>query len=55
MLGTVASLVFGVLIMAKGGSAQESGWRQNKLMAYRIWFQAAAIVLMLLVFSAAKH
>ena len=56
MLGAVASLIFGVFLMARGaGTAQESGRRQNKLMTYRIYFQAAAIILLLIAFAAAKQ
>ena len=54
MVGTVGSLLYGVLLMAKGGTPQESGRRQNKMMVYRIWFQAAAIVLLTLVFYITK-
>jgi len=54
MLGVVGSLVFGVILMAKGGTPQESGRRQNKLMVYRIWFQAAVIMVLLAVFYITK-
>jgi len=53
MAGTVASLIFGVILMAKGGGL-ENGRRQNKLMTYRIYFQAAAILLLIVIFGATK-
>jgi hypothetical protein len=57
MTGAVGSLIFGLFLMARGGSetsAAESGRRQNKMMVYRIWFQALAILVLLLFFYITK-
>jgi len=53
MAGTVISLVFGLFNMFKKG--QEAGVQSNKMMRFRIYFQALAILIFsLLLFSKAK-
>lgn len=53
MAGTVGALVLGVLNMSKEG--KEVGERSNKLMRYRIFFQALALLIFsLLVFFKVK-
>ncbi len=53
MLGAVGALLFGIVLMAKGGG-KENELRQNRMMSYRIWFQAGAILLIVLAFSVFK-
>lgn len=50
MLATLASLVVGLIVMAKGGEVNKK--YSNKLMSYRVWLQAATILA--LVFFLAK-
>ena len=44
MIGTLVVLVLGVVQMARGG---QDAQRSNKLMQYRVVFQAVALVLFL--------
>jgi hypothetical protein len=46
MLLTVASLLVGVFAMGKGGEYNRKN--SNKLMRYRVWFQALALLFLIL-------
>ena len=50
-LMALGALAVGIVAMVKGGG-KENGQFQNKMMTYRIIFQAAAIGLMVLFFAA---
>jgi hypothetical protein len=53
MVATVGALVLGLLSMSKEG--KEAGERSNRLMRYRIFFQALAILIFsLLIFFKVK-
>jgi hypothetical protein len=54
ILGTVAALVVGIIFMMRGGDSKENGRMQNRLMQYRIYFQAAAIGVLVLVMAIGK-
>lgn len=46
MLATLGVLVAGLVVMARGGEINKK-W-SNKLMAYRVWLQAATIFALVL-------
>lgn len=49
-LVTLGVLATGLVVMIKGGG-KENSLLQNKLMTYRIWLQAAAIGMIILLLS----
>ena len=51
MLATLATLLFGIINMAKGGNPQLS----NKLMRSRILLQGAALLLFVIFMLAYRH
>lgn len=61
-LATLGVLIAGIVTMARGGKtndgdagdAKANGLLQNKLMTYRIYLQAAAVIVLVIAFSLAK-
>ena len=53
MLGVAASLVAGVIFMAKGGETNKK--YSNRLMQIRVWMQGLALLFFVLGFLTAPH
>ncbi len=53
MLGVVASLVTGIIVMTRGGEANKK--YGNRLMQARIWMQALALIFFVLGLLTSSH
>lgn len=52
-LATLAVLVRGIVIMASGKDV--TGVQSNKMMSYRVAFQALAIIFVIILFALNRH
>jgi hypothetical protein len=52
-LATLAVLIRGIVIMASGKDI--TGMQSNKMMSYRVAFQALAIIFVIILFALNRH